>query len=328
MKELSIEEKAKAYDEAIKRLRNAFCDNNSRMCEEYRNAVLKIIEPIFPELKESEDEKIRKWIIDYFKENNAALAFSGISNESVIAWLEKQGEQKPVELPKGEDYGIDGLYAAIDILKKTLGKVDGYQTDDGILEHKCAITAVKKLYNQKPAEWSEEDKTGLRDALWAIQQARAIAKDENDMGNLWYAEHWLESLKDRVQPQTRNEWDEDDEAFLEDIICKVESDLTLNKDEKNWLKSLRSKPKQKLSEEDEKMVERCLQLICESDYNLSDKVDLEFWLKSISPQNTWKPSDEQIEALHDTIIYVKDSMFPSKNVLKKLYGQLKKLREE
>lgn len=61
---------------------------------------------------------------------------------------------------------------------------------------------------QKPAEWSDEDEAGLSDALWAIQQARAIAKDENDMGNLWYAENWLKSIKDRVQQQPKQEWSE------------------------------------------------------------------------------------------------------------------------
>ena len=52
--------------------------------------------------------------------------------------------------------GIDSLYHAQRILEKTLGSVDGYQSDDGILDHKAAITAVKKLYEQKLA-WSEED---------------------------------------------------------------------------------------------------------------------------------------------------------------------------
>ena len=47
-----------------------------------------------------------------------------------------------------EDYGIDGLWHAKNILEKTLGKVDGYQTDDGILDHKCAISAVNKLYKE------------------------------------------------------------------------------------------------------------------------------------------------------------------------------------
>jgi hypothetical protein len=45
--------------------------------------------------------------------------------------------------------------------------------------------------------WSEEDEKGLSDALWCCKQAASIAKDENDMGNAWYAEHWLKTLKER-----------------------------------------------------------------------------------------------------------------------------------
>lgn len=86
MKEFSIEEKAQRYNEAVERLRNAFYDNNSRMCEEYRNAVLKIIEPIFPELKESEDERIRKRIIHAL--HGDVLEMSEI--KEAVAWLEKQ----------------------------------------------------------------------------------------------------------------------------------------------------------------------------------------------------------------------------------------------
>lgn len=91
----TIEEKSKAYDEAIKRLRNAFYDNNGRMCEEYRKAVVRIIEPIFPELKEneSEDEKIRKNIISWLK-NIEGQTIPINDYNSAIAWLEKPGEQK------------------------------------------------------------------------------------------------------------------------------------------------------------------------------------------------------------------------------------------
>ena len=49
---------------------------------------------------------------------------------------------------------------------------------------------------QKP--WSEKDEVALGDALWCCKQAASIAKNENDMGNVWYAETWLKSLKDRV----------------------------------------------------------------------------------------------------------------------------------
>lgn len=47
-----------------------------------------------------------------------------------------------------EELGIDGLWHAIVILQKTLGKVDGYQTDDGIEAHKCAINAIQKIYTE------------------------------------------------------------------------------------------------------------------------------------------------------------------------------------
>jgi hypothetical protein len=53
MKELSIEEKAKAYDNAIERAKNYYSTTDSV-------ADTELIELIFPELKEGEDEKIRK----------------------------------------------------------------------------------------------------------------------------------------------------------------------------------------------------------------------------------------------------------------------------
>jgi len=92
MKELSIEEKAKAYDKAIayaKKLLKTI--GNATL----GNLVLKNeFENMFPQLKENEDDGIRKEIIEYFKH------YSGGDNVSIkfpewIAWLEKQSEQKP-----------------------------------------------------------------------------------------------------------------------------------------------------------------------------------------------------------------------------------------
>ena len=97
IKEISVGEKAKRYDEAKLRMSAAY---NSNRC------TIGFVNEIFPELAESEDERIRKELIDYFKENNAVLAFRGISNECVIAWLEKQGEKGTIgnekEIPFSE----------------------------------------------------------------------------------------------------------------------------------------------------------------------------------------------------------------------------------
>lgn len=60
----------------------------------YRNTAMpdnvkEIFRRIFPELKENEDEKIRKEILEYISKATGCKEW--------IAWLEKQGEQKPVE---------------------------------------------------------------------------------------------------------------------------------------------------------------------------------------------------------------------------------------
>ena len=52
-----------------------------------------IIETLFPELKESKDEKIRKALIEHFKFNVQQLLYD-FSNRDVLAWLEKQAERK------------------------------------------------------------------------------------------------------------------------------------------------------------------------------------------------------------------------------------------
>ena len=77
----------------------------------------------------------------------------------------------------GEDYGIDSLWHAKNILEKTLGEVEGYQTDDGILDHKCAISFIDKLYKQKPAEWSEEDESNFQGIIDELKANKHHAPD-------------------------------------------------------------------------------------------------------------------------------------------------------
>lgn len=85
MKELSIEEKAKAYDVAIERAKS-FIENGD---ETERT----ISESIFAGLMNvSEDENIRKELIECLKHN--ALGYSEQTRNKWFAWLEKHGEQK------------------------------------------------------------------------------------------------------------------------------------------------------------------------------------------------------------------------------------------
>ena len=89
MKELSIEEKAKRYDEAIERAR--YWEKNPTVWSSDD-----ICQKLFPELKGSDDERIRKWIR---KELESKYVVDNIVNnvmaDKALAWLDKQGEQKP-----------------------------------------------------------------------------------------------------------------------------------------------------------------------------------------------------------------------------------------
>ena len=173
------------------------------------------VQDFFPELAESEDEKIRKELTKHLKE------LSDWKEDEVIpvknpsyyrqwaSWLEKQGEK----LPAGFYYvNSEGKKFYSDTFKygDVILHVEKQGADSTVLSN----SANNGKDEQKPeenkgniggisdnSEWSEEDEVGLGDALWAIKQARTIAKDENDMGNLWCAERWLKSLKGRVQPQ-------------------------------------------------------------------------------------------------------------------------------
>ena len=85
----TIEEKAKAYDEAIKKAKSVI-EQNPLM--EY---LKKGIEYIFPELKESEDERIIRDMIETIKKESKDFPSSVIAEKSHtwLAWLEKQGEK-------------------------------------------------------------------------------------------------------------------------------------------------------------------------------------------------------------------------------------------
>lgn len=296
MKELSVEEKAKLYDKAIAHARLLLKTIGNATLG---NLVLKNeFKTMFPVLEESEDEMIRNALITYHSSTGSIHALDKFTSKEICAWLEKQGEQKPEVKYVYTKFQIGDVIVEINpngycqpVTVKYVGEGSySCESDDG--KRSLSFPIIRqdeyKLVKQNPA-WSEEDENGFSDALWCCKQAASIAKDENDMGNAWYAEHWLKSLKDRVQPQPKQEWSEEDENTLNDII----EDL-------NSLKQ--SNPSD----------------ISKGVYQ--EEID---WLKSLRPQNTWKPSDEQMDALR----YVTNFDYGGhKATLVSLYEQLKKLK--
>lgn len=89
MKELTIEQKAKAYDEALERAKEINREHSKKGFNSSDDVFY-----IFPELKESEDEKIRKALVNGFKDYEGwdEEWFDGITVRDAIAWLEKQSQ--------------------------------------------------------------------------------------------------------------------------------------------------------------------------------------------------------------------------------------------
>ena len=90
---MTTKEKAKAYDEAIEIAKTMIDD--LRKGEDILS--VSNLEAMFPELAESEDERIRKALI-HLVNSNKELSFGidnydGIKWSDILAWLEKQGEQ-------------------------------------------------------------------------------------------------------------------------------------------------------------------------------------------------------------------------------------------
>ena len=170
-----IEEKAKAYDMALEAARKELGVDRKEW-----GVVQRVLHNIFPELRESEDERIRKELIIFLR---SPFIKENLTDEKVapwLEWLEKQKEQK-----------VD-----IDKLRKDIyqsGYNDGYQhgKEDAQKEQ------------PSPAEWSEEDADILNCCISSIEEAKEnrYAYKETD-GDTSYDREiaWLKSLRPSWKP--------------------------------------------------------------------------------------------------------------------------------
>ena len=144
--------------------------------------------------KESEDEKIRKELLAHVQQERASstLKVNHAKWDKMIAWLEKQGEQKKKQYQ---------------IYESTKDRFYKEGVEDGILISK----------KQNPA-WSEEDESWFKELeLMAL----SFSDDESYRKKFF---DWLKALKSRVQPQPKSEWSEKNEAVLDALIRRLEGE--------------------------------------------------------------------------------------------------------
>ena len=231
MKELSIKEKAKAYDEAIERANN-HRNHDGLTLEQYET-----IDIIFPELKESKDEKIKKRIIHAL--HGDVLEMSEI--KEAVDWLEKQGEQKSVtdfsdlrtwkyivDAVLTKEHGVGNYLDDPNTekfakeLQERFGGVEQKPTEcikfSNEFENQISHLLVSVLngeheYNEgfvkyvaqsllgyaknelKPTMWSEEDEKMFNSALWHIKNSCSNGGKNSGEFEVY---NWLKSIKERI----------------------------------------------------------------------------------------------------------------------------------
>lgn len=281
------------YKEALEKARAEY----EKAREQGYTWLMGLLEGMFPDLKESEDEKIRKWIIDELKDSlhEIETMYSGDYDNrdeqdkerqeylnKALAWLEKQ---KPIELEQ------------LAKLREMTHEIrDAYKR--GI--------EVGRVESQQ--EWSEEDKKmidHLIEALpmWATGRIAMLPSQAEE-----YVKR-LKSLPERFNLQPMQEWSEKDERMQNQLIYDVE----YHKKE-----ALVSAKKNKVTKALYDGIEECY----------DEKIN---WLKSLRPQPHWKPSKEQMEAFRS---YIKDFQEKAEaavggwnnfDVMIRLYEHLKEL---
>ena len=253
-----------------------------------------IVEYIFPELKE---KRIRKALINGFKDYKGwdEEWFDGITVREAIAWLEKQGEPKPTDkIQLGKKYKC---IASPRYSTFMIGKM--YKPEDKFL---CSLMnfcsdCFEPIEDgeQKPAD--EIGNYGHGKVLDALMSE--IKTPEESLGI--DSDTYSEIVDKCTYGDDKQEWSEEDEVILSDIICSVNASdafcgtilLSLEKHEKkiSWLKSIKDR---------------------------------------VQPQSRWKPSVGQMDILqklceHNSVVTLTKEGIEA---IESLYQDLKKLREE
>lgn len=252
------------YEQALERAKTLYENANGMILKKW-------VEQVFPELRETDDEKIRKEIIRFIRME----VEDEIVGNKWIAWL----ENIPVTIDHEKREGFHLGYKAC----------HEEQSEQKPEENKGNLEGISP-------KWSVEDEENFCSVYLDVKSARQNTVNslsgelkEQEQKRMDEVISWLRSLKGRVLP--KQEWSEEDEQHIDSLLKRLDA-LCRNKFERTR-------------------------------FAISEDRD---WLKSLRPQNRWKPSDEQMEALDWQVENTSVGSWQYK-ATKELMVDLKKLKE-
>ena len=186
---------------------------------------------LIPELRKNEDERIRKWLIEYVKAN-VMDAPTYLGKKEILAWLEKQG-QKPASTEDMPYIADEHFYEreTADSFKYKLAEyiTKNCRKEEGPDGYSYAISAETIL------KMAEEELL-----------KRGVVQKPNDLsagfyvtlpsGEKYYAKEMrCNNMKVRVVIPQPPAWSEEDERILKGIIGKIDHDQTYGVSKKDML---------------------------------------------------------------------------------------------
>ena len=282
------------YEQALEYMRTVYPTLNGAAKED--------VEHYFPELKESEDEKIRKMLVEQMErwhkcaiENNVVQDIK--DSADAIAWLEKQGGKIDI-VNKGYWRGYrEGKQEIIDKyseLEKQGKKSNIPQDTEDDLRRQSTIQVLE--YARSLDAYNQYGKASInKNIAWLEKQDPKKHEEELEKAYKTADEvQYRKGFEDGVASVKPVEWSEDGEMMINTIIYDLE----------------RHGGKE--------------------DSNYSAEIN---WLKSLKERYIWKPNEEQLSVLNEVINYAASD--PSMhwndylyNILKQLKHQLLKLKGE
>ncbi len=210
MKELSLEQKAQRYDRALERAREWYNDPHITI------GLKGNLEDIFPELRESEDERIRKELISFLQLPHPQFVGER-KQERWLAWLEKQAPVEHFELKRGHWYMCHRAYCCrADYLTVQEGERFEYK-EDGVVKGFVIKDPEKyfiEVHAPAPMEDDQNDEVRRRSTIQVLEYAKSLdAYNQYGKADIDKNIAWLE--KQSKVEQAMREVEEKAEAFTQ-----------------------------------------------------------------------------------------------------------------
>lgn len=274
-----------------------------------------------PELRESEDERIRKELVSLVKEGGCITSKKDI--ELALAYLEKQKE--PID-PFDTKLFQDGVKEG-----RRLEREDIKKEPIPIPDKFCGLQSLLLQYLQSAANRTNDTEIESDTDLFGRKILDYVWKyddKQKEQGHTCDSAQFEEGFKTGLEFGLRKkkeqkpvEWSEEDEKQIrqiERIVKNAGCTSKLQEKIHNWLNSLRP-VKQEWSEEDERILKGIIGLIDHDQHYGVSNNEMISWLKSLRPY--WKPSEEQMGALN----YAYCELFKRKDVSHNVLGPLQNL---